>query len=279
MQSIFYGLSVDIISVIVEKLLPLVSFIDIYYSYFLDPALSTTPLHIGIYWDEELQKLSPVEFIDLIEGSYPAICCHAHIHALSIKTDTLFMIDHCPGLRPSIAVESVIKNTNTRFLFRGDQCNCALSVADIICKYIDQQSLNNGYRLNKDIITKLGFDLQRSNTTFIGPKWLNQIKPSKNIILDINHKYPLPIYFFFLDNKGAFEKDSKEILEKSPLFNLALNKASFQGGSVKFFEPNDLNYITKHDFLIFHNELSSKKIDELISLGCQATKINATNFS
>lgn len=275
--SIFHGVGVDIIPMVVERIYPHLDFVDIYYSYFLtdNPA---KPYTMGIYWEDELKRVSAGEFLDLSDGPYPTICCHAYLKQLTNQIEALYLIDHCPGLRPSIASKSVISNRFTRFLFRGDQVNYSISIADILCKYIDQMCLNKGYPLNKDLIMNLGFDEKRSKTTFIGPNWLRDIKPSRDITLDVNHKYPHPIFFFFIDNSGPFEKDSKEILEKSRLFYLALDKAAQLGGSVKFFEPLDQRFITKGDFLITHNEMSYKKANELVKLACQATIIDSSKF-
>ncbi len=275
--SIFHGVGVDVIPIITEKLYPYIDFIDIYYSYFLTE-IQTKPYTMGIYWEDELKRVSAGEFLDLTEGPYPFICCHAYLKSLTNQIESLYLIDHCSGLRPSIASKSVISNRYSRFLFRGDQVNYSISIADILCKYIDQMCLNKGYQLNKDLIIKLGFDSKKSKTTFIGPNWLRDIKPSKDIILDVTHKYPHPIFFFFIDNNGPFDKISTEVLEKSRLFSLALDKATQLGGSVKFFEPNDQRFITKEDFLITNNELSEKKANELIKLSCPATIIKSLDF-
>ena len=275
--SIFHGIGVDVIPIIVEKLYSHLDFVDIYYSYFLadNPA---KPYTMGIYWEEELKRISVGEFLDLSDGSYPSICCHAYLKSLTTEVESLYLIDHCSGLRPSIASKSVISNKFTRFLFRGDQVNYSISIADILCKYIDQMSLTKGYPLNKDLIFNLGFDEKKSKTTFIGPNWLRDIKPSRDIILDINHKYPHPIFFFFIDNSGPFEKSSREILEKSRLFSLVSDKAAQLGGSVKFFESLDQMFITKEDFLVTHNDLSEKKANELVKLSCRATLIESSKF-
>lgn len=275
--SIFHGIGIDVIPIISEKLYPHLDFIDIYYSYFLADA-PAKPYTMGIYWEEELKRVSAGEFLDLSDGSYPSICCHAYLKSLTNEIESLYLIDHCSGLRPSIASTSVISNKFTRFLFRGDQVNYSISIADILCKYIDQMCLNKGYPLNKDLIINLGFDEKKSKTTFIGPNWLRDIKPSRDIILDINHKYPHPIFFFFIDNSGPFEKNSRGILEKSRLFSLVSDKAAQLGGSVKFFEPLDQMFITKEDFLITHNDLSEKKANELVKLSCRATIIDSSKF-
>ena len=43
-------------------------------------------------------------------------------------------------------------------------------------------------------------------------------------------------------NIRPFTNNSKDVLEKSRLFSLALDKASELGGSVKFFEPSNQNW-------------------------------------
>lgn len=280
LKSIFYGVGVDAISFIVQKLLPHITFIDIYYSYFLsDSAKMQGEFKVGVYGREKAEQLTAPEFLDLIEGHYPSICCHAHIKSISTPIKSTYFIDDCPGLRPSIAVENIMKNNSAKFLFRGDQVNYAISIADILCGYIDSECLRNGFNLNKDMISNLRFNQQKAQTTFIGPSWLNDIKPYKNVNLHTSHKFPHPIFFFFTGPEGPFGKDSKDILEKSRLFSLALDKASELSGCVKFFESPDQNYITEKDFLIAHNSVSEEKINELIKLACKAKKIDASFFN
>lgn len=267
----------DIIPEIIKQLVPHIGYIDIYYSYFLSENETEQPKSIGIYFKEELKKVSAVEFLDLIEGSYPAICCHAHLKMLKTSIDqTRYMIDDCPSLRPSAAIEQVIKNPFTKFLFKGDKVNYAISTSDLLCRYIDDFTFKNSLHLNQNLVNSL--DFKNCKTTYIGTKWLRDIKPSKNEILKIAHKYPHPIFFFFPDSEGAFGTDSKKVLEYSRLFNLALDKASEFGGTVKFFEPADQFYIEPGDFLVVHNELSRKKIKELKELSCQGTTIDANYF-
>ena len=279
LMSIFSGMGVDVIKLIVEKLMPHVDFIDIFYSYFLrDFSEINKEFKVGVYWEEELEHLSAPVFIDLIEGSYPAICCYAYIQSLTNSPNQTYYIDDCPGLRPSEAIIRVIKDKNSKFLFKGDQTNFAISCADLICRYIDQRCSKEGIKFNQNLIERLELDPKKCNTTFIGPSWLNQIKPSKQIELNVNHKFPHPIFFFFVGNGGPFEKNSKDVLEKSNLFNLALNKATILEGSVKFFESADQNFITKEDFVIFHDQLSEAKIEELKKLSCPAKKIDCSYF-
>src|SRR3989344_4704233 len=76
LMSIFYGLNVDIIKILAERLIKSLDFIDIYYSYFSDDFYQTSlsesialshinlpnKMKIGVYWDQELKHLSPSQF-------------------------------------------------------------------------------------------------------------------------------------------------------------------------------------------------------------------------
>ena len=195
LAALFHGKGIDILPILIEKLIPHIDFIDIYFSYFLNFQDRTQPFMVGVYWEEELERLHAPQFIDLIDGPYAAICCHAYLKQIVTPIDSLYFIDDCPGLKPSIATSNVIKNPKTRFLFKGDQINFGISIADLLCKYIDLESLQKGFRLNKDLIQNIEFDGAKCKTTFIGPDWLRDIKPSRKINLEINHKHPHPAFF------------------------------------------------------------------------------------
>lgn len=188
------------------------------------------------------------------------------------------MIDDCSTLKPSIAIQEVVSNPSTKFFYKGDQVSHAISCADILCKYIDRISLNRNVWLNSQMIERLGLPSSIFRTTCISRQWLPNIKPSRRVEIVIDHKRPHPMFIFFNEEKGAFGGTTKEAIEKSSVFNKALNHASKKGGTVKFFEPNDQNYLGNEDCLVEFNVSSTRKIDDLIGLGCKSRRINKDFF-
>mgnify|MGYP001495885667 CR=1 FL=1 len=280
LTEIFYGSGVEILPLIVEKIIPSLDYVDIYYTYFEPNSTDDRtgkPLTMGVFFEEEIKRMNPVEFIDLLRGPYPAICCYAYLKQLKTEVNSVYYIDDCSKLNPSKATTGVITHSKTKFLFKGDKVNFAISCADIICRYVDDVCLKTGLHLNKNLIENLNLNPKYSQTTCIGQKWLSEIKPSRNISLNINHKYPHPIFCFFVDSY-VFNKESKSVMEKSNLFRYALDKASQLGGSVKFFEPSDQELFTEEDFLVTHNEHSKLKTTELKNLGCEAKIVDISYF-
>ena len=279
--SLFYSLDVDIIPAVVRKLLPHIKFVDVFYSYFMpswkDQEGNSGPEKIGIYPKQRLRHVVPVEFIDLIDGAYPAICCYSYIKLQRSQSECSYFLDGVSSMRPSFAVSDVIKNKSTKFLYRGDQVNYVISAADLCCRFIEELTLKRKVRLNKNMIKFLGLDVKKFKTTFIGEKWLRDIRPVKDVIINCNHKYPHPVFYFFPD-KGVFERDSKRIMENSLLYKSAMNKAAELGGMVKFFQPEDLEFIQENDFLVTHNESAKMKAEELRQLGCLAKHLSSESI-
>lgn len=274
--SLFYGKGIDLIPQLVDELLKLVDFIDIY-SYFIPEYYDTDakiPNKIGAYYEEKIDYLSNVEFLDLIQNHFPALCCYSYLDALKSEVkDTIYCIDDCPSLLQSHAVVGIVKHPNTRFLYRGDQVNYGINAADVFCKYIEELYINKNIEIDSNIVRNLGLPQDKVQYHYIGSRWLNVIKPARRALLNINHKYPHPIYFLFTDKSSAFSS-SREALENSVLFREVLTRAALGGGSVKLFELDDQDYITPQDFLITHTKNTDEKTKELIRLGCPATVLD-----
>lgn len=279
--AIFYGKGINLIPGLIEELLKLIDFVDIYFhdvpEYFDENAQITN--RIGVYYEEEIEHLTNVKFIDLIQNHFPALCCCSYLKNLESEVkDTIYCIDDCSPLLQSKATIEIIKHPNTRFLFRGDQVNFAVNVADIFCKYLEDRITKEKIRIEGHLIKNLGLPEDKTEYHYINQKWLYIIKPARRAILNINHKYPHPVYIIFTDAQSAF-KNAKDVIENSVLFREALKKASVEGGSVKFFEAQDQDYITEQDFLITHTENTDKKIKELKRMGCPAKMIDIDFFT
>lgn len=279
LTAIFYGKGIDLISELIQQLLSLVTSVDIYFHYippYYDGKIDLDKSEkisnkIGVYYEEEIEHLSNVQFIDLIEHHFPALCCYSYLQELNSEIKgTLYCIDECPNLLQSKAIVSIIKHPNTRFLFRGDQINYVVNAADIFCRYIEERTKNENIIIDRNLVRILGLPEDKVKYHYIGSKWLNVIKPSRRGRLNISYKYPHPIYFLFSQTKSAFI-DSRNLIENSALYREALKKASYEGGSVKFFESQDQDYINDSDFLITHTEDTDEKTKELKRIGCGLT--------
>lgn len=281
--SIFYGKGVDLIPILVSELIKHISYVDIYFLHipkFFNNDLKT-PNKIGVYYSEEIEYLSNIQFIELIRHHFPALCCYSYLYSLRSEIKgTRYCIDDCPILMQSPATVGVLKHSNTYFYYRGDLINPVINIADIFCRYVEEIVTDKKFKFdvdnNKNIIKALNIPSSKIKFHYINEKWLKAIKPMRKAPLKMNHKYPHPTYYIFNSVVSGF-KDSRELIENSPMYMSALRYASLEGGCVKFFEPSDQECITKDDFLITHNEDTDKKTKELVGMGCPA-KIIDVNF-
>ncbi|MFH1649066.1 MAG: hypothetical protein ABIA93_00775 [Candidatus Woesearchaeota archaeon] len=278
--SIFYGLGIDLLPELADKLLELVSAADIFYHHvpkFYDDDTKTLN-KIGVYYDEEMERVSNVEYLDLIAGPFPSICCYSYLHGLKTEIKgTTYMMDDCPGLMPSKATVGVISNPNTQFLYKGDLVNYAVNAADIICRYIEERVRKENVKVDQHLVRKLGLPETKCIYHFISPKFIHALKPSRKILLNVTHKYPHPVYYFFSEATSAFN-NPKSLLENSEIFRLALKKASLLGGTVKLYTSVDQQWITKEDFLVTHNDHADKLANELKRCGCAASIVDHTHL-
>ncbi|MFH1591187.1 MAG: hypothetical protein ABIC95_04635 [archaeon] len=278
-----YKLGIDILSEVAIKLIEAVDFIDVYYTHLMDSD-DDASRGIGVYWQENLKRMDPNDFLNLIKGPYPAIACYAYLQIQETEIKgTRYFIDDCPGMKPSTALSGVLTHPHTTFFTKGDQTNHIISTADIVCRYIDEVTKKKNVWLGPRIIDSAELPKHKTNAHFIGPKWFNQIKPSRNQSLRIGHKYAHPRFFLFVDYSGPFkQKDNNEnrlALEKSLLYKKILNKAAEKNGMVKFFEPKDIEDITTEDFLVVHDENSKNIVKSLKEMECPASIISPDKIS
>jgi len=269
LTEITHRVGVDVVTLVANGLLKYIDFVDVYYTYFqpeypdsiIDKSKIKEVKDISCYYMQEIERLSPVKFIDLISGYYPTICCHAYLKNKSFTLQEHYYLDHCSGIQPSIAIKNVLSKPNVKFVFRGDQINPVISSADIICRYIDDFAFKNGLSLNRHLPKRLNFESNKSQTTFIGPSWLFDIKPSHKEHLNVSHKCLHPIFYFITApiSESIFGKKARDTLEK-------------------FFESNDQLYTTKEDFVVVHDEYSQKVADNLVRMGSQASIIDYNYF-
>ena len=280
LTSIFYSIGINLIPVLIKELLGIVSSVDIYYHFVPKYYDENSQIlnELGVFYEEDIKKCGAAEYIDLITGHFPAICCYSYLKSITTEiAGTRYIIDDCPGLTPSNAVIGVVSNPNTRFLFRGDLVNYVVNAADIFCKYIEETVKSNNLPFDQNLIMNVGLPEDKCTYHFISPRFINAIKPSRKTVLNISHKYPHPIYFFFNMADSAF-KSPTNLLENSELYRLALRKASLNGGTVKFYTNEDQQFITGDDFLVTHNEHADKLAEELKRCGCPASIINHSHL-
>lgn len=238
----------------------------------------TEPLKIGVYWADplEFKHLDGIEFLDVIEPAFPALSAWAVIRSRKSCGHPKILVDSF-SIKPCDAWSEISAYNSFHILPKGDQCNHLISCADIFAAAINERLGLKSAKLNQTEIPLCLPELKgKCSTTFIGDKWLWYIKPSHNFNVDISAKLAHPIVFIF---KTANPFSSKNLLEQSALYGLALDFASKSSGSVKFFEESDLSIIRDDDFLLCHDDESEKKINYLLnSLECKGKKIKADDL-
>src|SRR3989344_514368 len=255
LTSIFYSIGINLIPVLIKELLGIVSSVDIYYHFVPKYYDENSQIlnELGVFYEEDIKKCGAAEYIDLITGHFPALCCYSYLNSITTEI------------------------ASTRFLFRGDVVNYVVNAADILCKYIEETVKSNNLPFDQNLIMNVGLPEDKCTYHFISPRFINAIKPSRKTVLNISHKYPHPIYFFFNMADSAF-KSPTNLLENSELYRLALRKASLNGGTVKFYTNEDQQFITGDDFLVTHTEHADKLAEELKRCGCPASIINHSHL-
>lgn len=278
----------------VEETKDHIHFLDLFYSYFYpsdghrstdktdfldekDERNEPIPKFIKVYYKEPggIETVSGIEFLDLIDHSYPLICAWDYF---SRNPNTAFTarIDHFDA-KPSNIWCEVLKNKHKfklEIVYGGDKCDDIISSADILLNYLHEEIKKNNIPLNRkthDILHK-NFN-RKFETRFLGSKYLWEMTPSNKWVVN-NHAFiKHPIYFVFLEGAEDFKKiypqmDERKLIEDSPFIDMLYVKAATDSGSVKYYNPNtDNRLIQKEDKFFYYDVNGRRKIDYLAKLG------------
>jgi hypothetical protein len=213
---------------------------------------STKIPSVRVYGNDRtgVQEMKPMAFLDKLIPSY-AHCCawkyaEDHVHDTTPLVSDYFEGEETDAWRilrglPSFTV-----------YFGGDNCNCYVSVADIIARITDERIYRNRAKLFKGDIESLLSDLP-VQSVFIDQ--LGMIAPVTKNRMDVAKKLAHPVIFIVKEGiesqmLGA-SANERDLIEESPLMTKVFNLAYELDGCYKFFDSRlDQSIIREEDYLL-----------------------------
>ncbi len=285
-RRLFSNTGIDALERFFKQLSPSIDFLDVSYSYFRDkdsPKGEEPKPFIKIYYKEPVKKMvTPIQFINLIENSYPYICGWNLIRK-NPDFEFNIMTDHF-DTNPSKAWDEFCVIKNVSVVFSGGQCNYLISGADIILAAIENRILASGVFLNRSIHKLLNEYSGKFETSFIGSGHLYSLSPSHKWIAKNIRFLRHPVFYIFKEGevfKRLFKDASEEqYLEQSLLLDKVYDIACECNGSVKYYDPSKDNLmIQKNDIFIYYGEHGLSQIKMLQNLGYKNEIKNALQIS
>lgn len=177
------------------------------------------------------------------------------------------------------AWNDLVKRCKPIIFPHGDECNCFISIADIIAFVTDHRLYQNYVKLNEDGIQKIwsGNGIEISHH-YIDPKRISKISWYSEFLIETSHLLSRPIVYFMADtinvNNIAKPNDDEYAVKDRPkpqgikmkhpeLFRAAIQYAEYLGGSFKVYDKDqDLSLIRDKDVIVYMGS-DSKKLAEM----------------
>ncbi len=251
--------SLDIMTELAGELNPVIDRIDIYCTH-----LEFMP-SVSIYGGARGSRIHPVEFLNLIENSYPQICGWKYTR-VARTTETILQFDHFEG-KTSPSWKEMQTKVGIEIYYSGGEVNPLISLADMVLRVVDTYQLG---RIDQMSATRPIID----HASAIAPKVryheitsiddLKAITPDIPADMDTSRFVKRPI-FYFVWNPREPRKLVKQSFEWSELYTLTMNKAAGAGGCVKNFEisKDEIHWDSDKDFLVPWTQVDIELVEQL----------------
>lgn len=239
--------------------------LDIFYTYFP----KNQPPSISIYGRGQtpVETLSPIKFIEnKLINAYPHNCAWRFVETHSEFKDNQIFLDHFQSevTQSWFALQNL---PNIHIFLKGDECNCAISTADILLKIIN----NRLFRAKKglypndleDILPEVS---DRLTSHFLGAKYLQYLVPVFPKQINFEDKIKHPIIYLLREPESPIV--TRKVSESSPLWACIQNLAFQYDGCVKFFDPNtDYKKIKPGDIMTYMGPEGEKAASIYLKMG------------
>ena len=195
--------------------------------------------------DPKREKIPITTFVRMIDSGYAHFCGDHYLNRTGSKLPLRLDSFSFPKTN---AWNRLSNYPDLRVYFKGDKCNPAISLADLLLSAIDDRT-DRLWRENVEQTIEQLFP----NTQFKANRidHLDDLRPLTREPLDFTPNLAHPIVFLL---KELGVPGESEILDDSPLMAACCNLALQRDGCTKIFEPtytNDGTLIRKGDVLVY----------------------------
>lgn len=248
----------DIMGEMLESLNPFIDQINIYSTH-----LESMPF-VSVFGGARGQRIHPLEYMQMIENSYPQICGWKYT-TLSNSHDCILQFDHFEG-KVSPSWKEMKTKAKMEVYYNGAEVNPLISLVDMTLRLIDT------YQRGKISATSMTQPL-KEHAWLVAPKArfyeiisiddLKMITPNVPADMDVNNFIKHPVFFLVWNPKEP-RKLVKRSFEVSPLYNLTMRRAAKMGGCAKFLElGKDEQLWSEEDYLVLWDSVDVELVEEL----------------
>lgn len=275
LNQLFYPKSIDHLELFIEGISPYIDALDIFYGY-LDETKQ-----VNVYYAEPLKKstISAIDFIDLVEESYPAYCAWELISKLNGRLDCVVFTDNFK-IRQCRVWNELNRYPHLKIVPWGDRCNPLISTADILAAAIDARLRKRNVRFKSatDVLPEFGTKLVLNPSTSL----LYALSPARDEPAPIEDKISRPTVYIFKSDPGEFKRlfptvNQKDMIIDSVHGDCLIRESARLRLSLKFYESSDNPKIQKGDKFIHFDDFGFNQIKLLQRFGYNNQVIDAND--
>ncbi|MGA2523652.1 MAG: hypothetical protein ABSF65_05810 [Candidatus Bathyarchaeia archaeon] len=259
--------------------------IDVYHATYLHDNPDAN--YVSIYGKAQGERLTPLDYIEKHRNGFDQACAWWNWREYSAKEpDTVYCLDHFDSKMTPGWTEFEKSGSKINVYYSGAECNCLISLADLILKEIDDFHFGPidyisvimpiRRRANYPLLQKIrSFNLSKTDLT------IRETVPELPFEIDLNQYIKHPTYFIAW-TPNAPRKTVKPSFEFSKFYNTVMSKALDTDGCVKLLDfDRDMTFWDESDFIVPWEALDIEHVKQLQSMGFNDMPkiLNATDLT
>ena len=210
-----------------------------------------------------IRKISSMEFLNLLDDYFLYISVWKVLRITQFSQVKILLDDMQGEITNSW--NELVKGNIVNVVPRGDSCNCYISSADMIARFVDEKLKKERLRLQESDIRKILRDInvtESSNVLYVGHPDLKDIVPIIQRKLPLQKYYTRPLVFVL--KEGTIDVE-REYIEESPHWEKLLAFASLNDTGIKFLDyKKDRKVLRDGDFLVYIGDKGKEQAKYLI---------------
>ena len=250
--------------------------IDIYYTRYNTNKLPS----VTIYGKDQPTTKNPVEFLRIISNAYPHYVGYFYLTQYSSKDVNKMFIDHFESCYTP-CWESLSHFAGLTVVYKGGNCNCLVSIADILLRITAMQLKEKNEDFRKEGLERIHSVFSWSKKVFVhelggNTTILRFMTPFNRRPIDLTPFIARPIVFVPTESlAGVPVKEERDLFEDLPVFDDLSNFLFKTKGSFKYFRADaDIRLCKDGDYFLVTGENSEKIYAYLKKCGAPLTKIS-----
>jgi hypothetical protein len=249
--------------------------IDVYYTRY-NPLKNPS---ITVYGKDQPEKKNPVEFLRLITNGYPHNVAYYYLSEYGSKDIEKMYLDHFESC-VTPCWDSLSHFTDLSVVYKGGNCNCLISVADLLLRLTIMQLKEKREYFGKEGFERLYSSFSWSKKVLIhelggSTAILRSMTPVNRRDIDLSQFIARPLVFVPTETLASIAtRDERTLFEDLPIFDYLSNFLFTTKGSFKYFRADtDVRLAKSGDYFLVLGENSEKLFTYLKNCGTNLTKI------